>query len=162
MTVKISHLLVSLNSSFSLWKEGGLVRPGLLSILLWSTPNTEGNQVLHQPALYSAIVQKWNSVCFLSLESSQFLLTLSHTHAASPMTLDRRMGTVRIKQFIEIFNSMGFPTPCGLYEWYLTLFTLFIILTLTPTPTPAPWSGGEREVQRLARNQESESRTERK
>lgn len=151
-----------LELSCSLWKEGGLVRPGLLAILLWSIPNSEGNQVLYQPALYSAVVQKWNSVSFLNLESSQFLPTLSHTHAASPVTVDRRMGTVRIKQFIEIFNSWCFPTPCGLYEWYLTLFTLFTILTFTPIPTPAAWSDGEREVQRLARNQESESRTERK
>lgn len=168
--MKISYLLVNLNSAFLCErKEHWWMRPGLLAILLWSIPSTERNQILHRLALYSAIVQKWNSVCFLNLENSQFLPTLSDIHTALPMSVDRGLGcvcvlggTVRIKQFNEIF------TPMVLTYILESLWVLFNFIhsanhpRLTLTPTPAPWSGRERAMQRLARHQESESRIERK
>lgn len=58
----------NLELSFSLWK--GLVRPRLLAILLWSIPNIEGNQVLHQPALTLLLFRRETQSVFLTRKAA--------------------------------------------------------------------------------------------
>ena len=139
-----------LELSFSLCERRGhwWIKPGSLAILFWSIPSTEGSQVLHQPALHSAIVQKWNSVCFLNLESSQFSLTLSCIHAASPMTVDGDGN--RKHQWVHWdFHTHGVSLHLGVFRNVIWLYSLCSLPPISPHThfsPPIRWGKGGAEV----------------
>lgn len=121
------------------------------AILFWPIPSTEGDQVLHGHALHAAVVEKWNSVCFLNLVSSQFLPSLFYTHTASPGTVDPAGGNRMHQPVHRDFHTF--------LHWgsLRMLFHSIHTHTLTPNPFQLPdqvgkgrcrsWSDTERMSQ---------------